>query len=214
LLAGDALQALAFELLTPRMNGFPAAMQASCAACWRAPRARAGMAGGQAIDLASVGCADRRPVAPDAPPQDRRAAASQRDDGRGLRGPPPQRRRRWQTTARRWAGVSGGGRHPGRDGRLGHAGQDRRQGRCQRQAHLCVAAGLERAQAHAQELLARPMRRWPPVACPTRAPWRRWPTWWCADRTEPSGLADAVQILCQIRPLALVIYKRWQLLKE
>ena len=55
LLAGDALQALAFEFLTPEDGTVDAAMQArlcrmlACAAGFR------GMAGGQAIDLASVG---------------------------------------------------------------------------------------------------------------------------------------------------------------
>ena len=57
LLAGDALQALAFEFLTPEDGTVDAAMQArlcrmlACAAGFR------GMAGGQAIDLASVGLA-------------------------------------------------------------------------------------------------------------------------------------------------------------
>ena len=55
LLAGDALQALAFELLTPESDRVPAAMQADlCRALARAAGG-AGMAGGQAIDLASVG---------------------------------------------------------------------------------------------------------------------------------------------------------------
>ena len=54
LLAGDALQALAFEFLTPD-DGVPAAMQAKlCSLLARAAGAE-GMAGGQAIDLASVG---------------------------------------------------------------------------------------------------------------------------------------------------------------
>ncbi|WP_284466301.1 polyprenyl synthetase family protein [Diaphorobacter nitroreducens] len=54
LLAGDALQALAFELLTPE-DGVPPAMQARlCRELARAAGAD-GMAGGQAIDLASVG---------------------------------------------------------------------------------------------------------------------------------------------------------------
>ena len=35
LLAGDALQALAFELLTPDDHVMPAWQQAACAACWR-----------------------------------------------------------------------------------------------------------------------------------------------------------------------------------
>ena len=54
LLAGDALQALAFELLTPE-EWVPPAMQARlCRELARAAGAD-GMAGGQAIDLASVG---------------------------------------------------------------------------------------------------------------------------------------------------------------
>ena len=55
LLAGDALQALAFELLTPEGDAVPATMQAQlCRLLGRAAGAH-GMAGGQAIDLASVG---------------------------------------------------------------------------------------------------------------------------------------------------------------
>jgi farnesyl diphosphate synthase len=55
LLAGDALQALAFELLTPDDQTMPSAMQAAlCRLLARAAGVR-GMAGGQAIDLASVG---------------------------------------------------------------------------------------------------------------------------------------------------------------
>ena len=58
LLAGDALQALAFELIAPDDDAraeLPAAMQAQlCSLLARAAGAR-GMAGGQAIDLASVG---------------------------------------------------------------------------------------------------------------------------------------------------------------
>ncbi len=55
LLAGDALQALAFELLTPAGPQIPAAVQASL--CRQLARAAGyeGMAGGQAIDLASIG---------------------------------------------------------------------------------------------------------------------------------------------------------------
>ena len=55
LLAGDALQALAFEFLTPAGPAVPAVMQAElCRLLARAAGAE-GMAGGQAIDLASVG---------------------------------------------------------------------------------------------------------------------------------------------------------------
>lgn len=57
LLAGDALQALAFELLTPVDDSVDTAMQARlCRMLARAAGAQ-GMAGGQAIDLASVGLA-------------------------------------------------------------------------------------------------------------------------------------------------------------
>ena len=55
LLAGDALQALAFELITQDEHHVPLIMQARlCGLLARASGAR-GMAGGQAIDLASVG---------------------------------------------------------------------------------------------------------------------------------------------------------------
>ena len=55
LLAGDALQALAFELLTPDLAQVPPAMQADLCRCLARAAGEAGMAGGQAIDLASVG---------------------------------------------------------------------------------------------------------------------------------------------------------------
>lgn len=55
LLAGDALQALAFELLTPETDGMPAVMQAELCRLLARCAGAAGMAGGQAIDLASVG---------------------------------------------------------------------------------------------------------------------------------------------------------------
>ncbi len=58
LLAGDALQALAFELLTPDDNdSVPYPMQALFCRLLARAAGSAGMAGGQAIDLASVGCA-------------------------------------------------------------------------------------------------------------------------------------------------------------
>ena len=57
LLAGDALQALAFELLTPDDETIPVAMQALWCRLLARAAGSAGMAGGQAIDLASVGCA-------------------------------------------------------------------------------------------------------------------------------------------------------------
>lgn len=59
LLAGDALQALAFELLTPDVDDMadavPPAMQAMLCRLLARAAGSQGMAGGQAIDLASVG---------------------------------------------------------------------------------------------------------------------------------------------------------------
>ncbi len=55
LLAGDALQALAFELLTPDEALFSAAVQARLCRLLARAAGHEGMAGGQAIDLASVG---------------------------------------------------------------------------------------------------------------------------------------------------------------
>lgn len=57
LLAGDALQALAFELLTPDTSGIPAEVQANLCRLLARAAGSQGMAGGQAIDLASVGVA-------------------------------------------------------------------------------------------------------------------------------------------------------------
>ena len=55
LLAGDALQALAFELLTPPATEMPDRIQASLCRLLARAAGHEGMAGGQAIDLASVG---------------------------------------------------------------------------------------------------------------------------------------------------------------
>ena len=61
LLAGDALQALAFELLVPNTNtkapGIPDRVQATLCRLLAHAAGHAGMAGGQAIDLASIGVA-------------------------------------------------------------------------------------------------------------------------------------------------------------
>src|SRR6478735_8175165 len=57
LLAGDALQALAFELLTPDEASFTPAVQARLCRLLARAAGSEGMAGGQAIDLASVGVA-------------------------------------------------------------------------------------------------------------------------------------------------------------
>ena len=55
LLAGDALQALAFELLAPEDDGVPPAIQARLCRVLARAAGHEGMAGGQAIDLASIG---------------------------------------------------------------------------------------------------------------------------------------------------------------
>jgi farnesyl diphosphate synthase len=54
MLAGDAMQALAFEVLTPDA-GIDPALQARLTALLARSAGHAGMAGGQAIDLASIG---------------------------------------------------------------------------------------------------------------------------------------------------------------
>ena len=56
MLAGDAMQALAFEVLTPD-DGVDPALQARLCSLLARASGHAGMAGGQAIDLASVGLA-------------------------------------------------------------------------------------------------------------------------------------------------------------
>ena len=55
MLAGDAMQALAFEVLTPDDGSVEPALQAQLCALLARSAGHAGMAGGQAIDLASVG---------------------------------------------------------------------------------------------------------------------------------------------------------------
>src|ERR1700712_1051161 len=54
MLAGDAMQALAFEVLTPD-EGVPPTLQARLCSLLARAAGHAGMAGGQAIDLASIG---------------------------------------------------------------------------------------------------------------------------------------------------------------
>ena len=54
MLAGDAMQALAFEVLTPE-EGVEPALQARLCSLLARSAGHAGMAGGQAIDLASIG---------------------------------------------------------------------------------------------------------------------------------------------------------------
>ena len=76
LLAGDALQALAFEVLTPEASQVDPALQARLCGLLARAAGDAGMAGGQAIDLASVGLPlDEQALRRHAPAQDRRVAA-------------------------------------------------------------------------------------------------------------------------------------------
>ena len=62
LLAGDALQALAFELLVPGDGSMPPALSAQLCRQLALAAGASGMAGGQAVDLASVGLALDRPA--------------------------------------------------------------------------------------------------------------------------------------------------------
>jgi farnesyl diphosphate synthase len=62
LLAGDALQALAFELLLPGEDTMPPLTSARLARMLATAAGAQGMAGGQAIDLASVGLALDQPA--------------------------------------------------------------------------------------------------------------------------------------------------------
>jgi farnesyl diphosphate synthase len=55
MLAGDAMQALAFEVLTPEGDAVPPALQARLCSLLARAAGYNGMAGGQAIDLASIG---------------------------------------------------------------------------------------------------------------------------------------------------------------
>jgi farnesyl diphosphate synthase len=57
MLAGDAMQALAFEVLTPDASAVAPALQARLCSLLARAAGHAGMAGGQAIDLASIGVA-------------------------------------------------------------------------------------------------------------------------------------------------------------
>ena len=139
LLAGDALQALAFDALA---GGRLPDGAGACALLAEAAGVH-GMAGGQAIDLDSVGRDARAvPARNDAPDEDRRADPCRGAPRRRLR---PAARRRRGRGARCLCGRRGprlpGRRRRARRRRLGgDAGQDRRQGRRAGQADLRVAA--------------------------------------------------------------------------
>ena len=137
LLAGDALQALAFELLTPDDGSVPEAMQAVLCRLLARAAGSAGMAGGQAIDLASVGVKLNETQLCEM----HRLKTGALLQGSVLMGASCGALTAAEREALRRChrpGLPGGGRHPGRDGRFRHAGQDRRQGCRTGQADLCL----------------------------------------------------------------------------
>jgi farnesyl diphosphate synthase len=143
LLAGDALQALAFELLTPQDGSVAHATQARLCAVLARAAGSAGMAGGQAIDLASVGL----PLTESQLREMHELKTGALLQASVMMGaccgaPSPGRRR---CIADLWcshrAGVPGGRRHTGRHRRFQHPGQNCRQGRRQQQTHLCFPDG-------------------------------------------------------------------------
>ena len=131
LLAGDALQALAFELLVPD-DGSMAGSAVGAPVPPTGPggrRHRHGRrAGGRPGQRGH--CPGPPGTGSHAPAQDWRPVAGQRDDGRVDR---LRRRRRAGPSlglrGQSRPGLPGGRRHPGRHHRFRHAGQNRRQGR-------------------------------------------------------------------------------------
>ena len=141
MLAGDAMQALAFEVLTPD-DGVEPALQARLCALLARSAGHAGMAGGQAIDLASIG----RPL-------DERSLMDmhRRKTGALLQASVLMGAACGAPDAKAWAaladlrrghrpGLPGGGRHSRRHAGIAHAGQDGGQGPACQQADLCVGA--------------------------------------------------------------------------
>ena len=156
MLAGDAMQALAFEVLTPppTTDGdvVPDALQARLCRLLARASGVEGMAGGQAIDLASVGKPLTETELLDMHGR-KTGALLQNSVLMGAACGSPSAAVRLRRRARR--GLPGGGRHPGRDPGLQRARQDRRQGRRPEQAHLRFAARARRC-ARTRRHLARP----------------------------------------------------------
>jgi farnesyl diphosphate synthase len=165
LLAGDALQALAFELLAPAAPASPTPCRPPVppAGAGRRPCRHGGRPGDRPGRRRQV--ADRGRTAPDAPPEDRRAAAGQRDDGRGLR----------RAGSAASQGLADYGRALGLafqvvddildvtadSATLGKtAGKDAAQDK----PTYVSLLGLERAGAYARNCWSRRARRWPPPA--------------------------------------------------
>jgi farnesyl diphosphate synthase len=180
LLAGDALQAFAFELLTPEDERILPAVQATL--CRQLARAAgsAGMAGGQAIDLASVGLALT---------QDQLRNMHRLKTGALLQASvmmgvacgasSAARKRRWPTTARRW-----GWRF--RWWTISWMWSPTRLRWERPPARMLPAtsppmsrcSGWPPRRPMRRSCWRRRMTRWRPRAWRTRAHWRRWPTWW------------------------------------
>jgi hypothetical protein len=162
MLAGDAMQALAFEVLTPDATGATRAGAAGAAVCAAGARRRPCRHGRRPGHRPG----QRRPPADEAALRDmhrRKTGALLQCSvlmGAACGGAGPGGAgRRWPTTAPPRPGLPGGRRHPRRDAGIGHPGQDRRQGPRRQQAHLRVTcwAWTPRA-AMPANCATRPMR--------------------------------------------------------
>ena len=158
LLVGDALQAQAFAVLAEDAGAAGRRARWRCCACWRSAAGSAGMCGGQAIDLDSVGVSltleqlERM--------HQLKTGALLRASvmlgalaGRDVTRRRTRRARRLLERDR--PGVPGGRRRARCDGRFGHAGQDRRQGCRGQQADLRVDPGAGRVEAVGGKIAAR-----------------------------------------------------------
>src|SRR5450830_616140 len=169
LLAGDALQALAFELLTPDDGSVPDAMQAVLCRLLARAAGSEGMAGGQAIDLASVGKAlDEASLR-----RMHRLKTGALLQGSVLMGaacgataPRWGWPSRWWTTSSMWWPIRPRwARRPARMRRRTSPPMSR-----------CWAWSLRVRML--PSCCRRHWRRWRTAACPIRRRWQHWPTWW------------------------------------
>ena len=195
MLAGDAMQALAFEVLTPGSadTGMAPALQARLVALLARAAGHAGMAGGQAIDLASIG----RPL-------DEAALRDmhRRKTGALLQASVLMGAACGQPDARAWQALSDYGAALGlafqvvddildvtqASATLGKtAGKDLD---ANKPTYVTVL-GLDAARRHAQRPAragprgAGAQRRWP-----TRRRWRCWPTRWWSGTTDMTNAAE------------------------
>ena len=187
MLAGDAMQALAFEVLTPERGRARRRCRRACARCWRAPPAmpawpvaRPSTWPASAGRWTSVALRDMHHRKTGALLQASvLMGAACGPTGRGGLGGAGRLRR----CAR--PGLPGRRRHPRRDAGLRDAGQDRRQGPRQQQADL-----RERARPRAGEgamrssCATRRRPRWRAAGWPIPPRWRCWPTRWSNGTTE------------------------------